>query len=296
MIYVFSFLYTFLATSQSLTSRCLSSFIAGTFLLCWMLQGYHDASHAAITKNKTVNETISLLGSAFAFWDFSTWMKHHCVLHHSFTGDYKLDPDMKHTHPYFKKSTESKANLVQKRSLITIILTFFPGMYVGHVLSYMIAQFRKRIWGFTILPTKTSIEWCIILLQIGCMIYGKSILLVIVFFTALNINYAIAILPDHDQLETRLNDKEDVTDWGEVQVRHSGNFATDNLLYTRLYGGINYQIEHHLFPSMCSYHLPAISKIVQEQCLKHEIKYINNPTIIGAYMSAIQNLSLINDL
>ena len=50
---------------------------------------------------------------------------------------------------------------------------------------------------------------------------NKSILLVIVFFTALNINYAIAILPDHDQLETRLNDKEDVTDWGEVQVRHS---------------------------------------------------------------------------
>ena len=127
------------------------------------------------------------------------------------------------------------------------------------------------------------------------MYYGGSIILVILYFLTLNISYSISILPDHDQLETKLNSKQNTMDWGEMQVRHSGNFAADNIYFTRLHGGINYQIEHHLFPSLCSWHLPAISNIVRETCIEHDIKYISNPSIINSYKSAIYNLYLINN-
>ena len=97
--------------------------------MCWLFQGYHDATHSAVSYNSDVNKYISIIGSGLAFWDWTTWLKHHSVLHHSFTGDYNMDPDMRHTHPFFGKSISSKANKVKSPSLISFILfliTFLP--------------------------------------------------------------------------------------------------------------------------------------------------------------------------
>ena len=294
-IYSVTFLYTFLSIDQPFTYRAISSIISGASLMSWMLQGLHDATHSAISKHKVVNKYISQIGSGLAFWDWSTWIKHHSVLHHSFTGNYKLDPDMRHTHPFLKKSEESKANAVTSLTGITTILSLMPGMYGGQIISYFIIQYNKGVWGFKITKTKTVTEWFIILSQGLIMYYGGSIILVMLYLLTLNISYSISILPDHDQLETKLNSKSNTQDWGEMQVRHSGNFSTNNIYFTRLHGGINYQIEHHLFPSLCSWHLPAISNIVKETCLEHDIKYVSNPSIINAYMSAVYNLYLINN-
>jgi fatty acid desaturase len=173
-------------------------------------------------------------------------------------------------------------------------MSFFPGMYVGQIISYLIIQYKKYLWGIKLNKTKTLTEWTIICSQILIMYYGGSSLLVFLYFLSLNLSYSISILPDHDQFETRLNSKASTKDWGEMQVRHSGNFAANNLLYTRMYGGINYQIEHHLFPSLSSWHLYAISNIVKETCIDHDIKYISNPSIVNSYMSAIYNLYLLN--
>ena len=133
-----------------------------------------------------------------------------------------------------------------------------------------------------------------VLIQIVLMLYGRNVKLILLYFLTLNIHYCISILPDHDQFESMLNYDTHSKDWGEIQVRNSGNFAGSNLLYTRLYGGINYQIEHHLFPSLCSYHLRDISKIVKETCRKYDIKYVSTNSIIDAYMSSIKTLYLIN--
>ncbi len=293
-IYIYTFLFSFLGIEHLFIYRAMASFISGIFLVCSMLCIYHDSSHFAISKNKFINETIFQVGSALAFWDWTTWAKHHSILHHSFTGDYKLDPDMRHTHPFFKKHILSKANLVKNAYTISAIMTLFPGMYLGQMLSYLYVQYYEKLWGFKIIKKKTKLEWIILITQLAIMTYNKSLVLIAIFFFGLNLTYSIAILPDHDQLETRLNDCDKTTDWGELQVRHSGNFAPQNWIYTYLSGGINYQIEHHLFPSVCSCHLPEISIIVQSVCRKHNIKYVSNPSLIGSYKSAIKNLYLIN--
>jgi fatty acid desaturase len=294
LTYIYTFMYSFLGINQPFAYRSVSSVISGMCLMCWMLQGYHDATHSAVSNNKATNEYIAWIGSSLAFWDWSTWIKHHSVLHHSFTGHYKLDPDMRHAHPLIKKSKNSKTNKVKTRGSIITIMSFFPGMYVGQIISYLIIQYKKYLWGIKLNKTKTLTEWTIICSQILIMYYGGSSLLVFLYFLSLNLSYSISILPDHDQFETRLNSKANTKDWGEMQVRHSGNFATNNLLYTRMYGGINYQIEHHLFPSLSSWHLYAISNIVKETCIEHDIKYISNPSIVNSYMSAIYNLYLLN--
>ena len=179
--------------------------------------------------------------------------------------------------------------------MISVVLSLLPGMYLGQIIAYLNLQITKKIWGFKINYRKSIIEWFILISQFYLMFHGKSIILVLLFFLTLNIHYSIAILPDHDQLETRLNSKSNTNDWGEMQVRHSGNFAMNNLFYTRLYGGINYQIEHHLFPSVCSYHLPYLSDIVRQTCSEFKIGYITNPSIYSSYISALKNMYLINN-
>ena len=122
------------------------------------------------------------------------------------------------------------------------------------------------------------------------LIHGRSWILFSLFMVSININYSLAILPDHDTLETFENRKNECTDWGESQVIHTANFGNKNMLYTRLYGGINYQIEHHLFPTVCSSHLPKLKKTVVKKCKEFGIHYVEIPTILGAYQSSINNL------
>ena len=79
-------------------------------------------------------------------------------------------------------------------------------------------------------------------------------------------------------IEGAEDDRKNV-DWGELQVRSSGNFCNSYSLYTRFMGGINYQIEHHLFPTLSNHKLEGISNIVKQTCEEYNIPYnsIDNP-------------------
>jgi len=57
-----------------------------------------------------------------------------------------------------------------------------------------------------------------------------------------------------------------------------------------LCGGLNMQVEHHLFPRICHIHYPAISKIVRETAREFNVAYNENETFIGALKSHYQVL------
>ena len=76
-------------------------------------------------------------------------------------------------------------------------------------------------------------------------------------------------------------------DWGEVQVRASGNFFPDTAIGDALSGGMNYQIEHHLFPSMCSIHYPRIAPIVKATCEEFSIPYRVTPSMWDIYKNLL---------
>jgi len=63
------------------------------------------------------------------------------------------------------------------------------------------------------------------------------------------------------------------TEWAVHQVEASVNFAPRNRLLSWYLGGLNYQIEHHLFPRVCHLHLRNLSTIVQTACLEYGVKY-----------------------
>ncbi|MFM7725235.1 MAG: fatty acid desaturase, partial [Flavobacteriales bacterium] len=79
-------------------------------------------------------------------------------------------------------------------------------------------------------------------------------------------------------------------DWARHQVMTTANFATKNPVITWFVGGLNFQVEHHLFPRISHVHYPALSTIVQETCEKHGLNYLNQPSFFGAVQSHIRFL------
>jgi linoleoyl-CoA desaturase len=63
------------------------------------------------------------------------------------------------------------------------------------------------------------------------------------------------------------------------------DFAPNNLLLSWFVGGLNYQIEHHLFPQVCHIHYRAISPLVRETCQEFGIRYNVHPSFMSGLAS-----------
>jgi linoleoyl-CoA desaturase len=83
--------------------------------------------------------------------------------------------------------------------------------------------------------------------------------------------------------------------WMLYQMRTTSNFARDNRLLSWYVGGLNYQIEHHLFPRVCHVHYRNLSQIVQGLAAKHGIPYHDCPTLWQAIRSHYRMLKRFGD-
>jgi linoleoyl-CoA desaturase len=72
------------------------------------------------------------------------------------------------------------------------------------------------------------------------------------------------------------------TGWAAHQVQTTVDFAPRNRLLTWYAGGLNYQIEHHLFPQVCHVHYPALAPLVEQTCRQFGLRYAVHPTLRAA--------------
>ena len=299
-IITFLFLIYNVYTSESFLIHIISGILLGNIFMQLGFCIMHDASHSAISKNYLINEFLSKLWSSFALWDDQLWRKHHSFRHHSFTGT-KKDPDTIHFFPFIRKSLlEPTKKYLEinyfKKIFYLFVLVVFPGMWLGQSISYFRWIFRKNIWRIEIENYKHFyFETFLKLSSIYILFFTGRIVAALSFIISLNMTYAFFILPDHDTYETHLNSVKNLkSDWGEMQVRNSGNFLNDNILINHLFGGINYQIEHHLFPTICHVHFPEVKKIVKKTCEEFNIPYIEHPTLYSAVLSSMKNFEIIS--
>lgn len=82
-------------------------------------------------------------------------------------------------------------------------------------------------------------------------------------------------------------------EWAIHEVETTANFSPRSQFAAWYCGGLNFQIEHHLFPRICHIHYPAISKIVEETCRDFNIKYVSYPTIREALKAHTRFLKLL---
>ena len=302
IIFFYCFYFSFYNTAVNTIYRTITAIIAAHM---WVQLGFcvmHDASHMAISKNKNINENLSSIWNSFGLWDSQLWSKHHVIRHHAFTGDMNLDPDTIHFKPFIRKSIKIPNKSYYKitkyfsKTLPIFTICIFPGMYVGQgIISYHLSWMTKSYLWKMELPNKFIIYLGESLLKLFTLysLINSNWFILLAFIITLNTSYAICILPDHDTMETQQNHIENIDgkDWGELQVRHSGNFCTQKPWVYQLFGGINYQIEHHLFPSVCHIHFPRIKPIVKKTCKEFKIPYVHHNSFKDAVSSTLQQYS-----
>jgi linoleoyl-CoA desaturase len=91
--------------------------------------------------------------------------------------------------------------------------------------------------------------------------------------------------PVTDEITNRLPDE-----FAAHQIKTTANFATRNKVISWLVGGLNFQIEHHLFPKISHVHYPAISEIVKCVCAEYQLQYIEYPTMRQAVFAHVRFL------
>lgn len=277
--------------------------------ISWMSLGFnvmHDASHYAISTNPQINEYITKLYNGLNLWNSKIWFYHHVLHHHSFTGILYRDPDVSHYYPFAIKKSEDQSRSIWKitqqnqETVVPFLIFLFPGQHVAQSISYAIAAFRRKLWRMN-LPDENHtsqfydpFDLLGVFITLACFrvaILRGNIVYLILFMVSNNIIYALNVIFDHDSVENLVTNAYDGDDWLKMQVQHSSNFMNENHAWTRIFGSINYQIEHHLFPSMSNYHYPEIQPIVEEYCLENDIPYVHHPTLFEAWCSYISALT-----
>jgi linoleoyl-CoA desaturase len=293
--------FTGMLSTYSLFFRAFCSFIAGLTYISLGFNVMHDASHFAISTNENVNNILNKIWHSWGLWNSKIWFYHHVYNHHSFTGIEKNDPDLYHLRPFGQKvatnanaNTRSQCNnnnwLLKNQSYtIPYFLILFPGQYFGQCISYFLTLSKQKI--FTIkLHDKTHydvIDILLIITKLFCL-YKGLYFNTIIYIISLNFWYSINIVGDHDTYETAIENHYNGNDWCKMQICNSGNFVKNSMIWTYLFGGINYQIEHHLFPNVSHIHYPAISIIVQKYCKDNNIPYAHQNSIYETYQSFLK--------
>jgi linoleoyl-CoA desaturase len=249
----------------------------------------HDGNHFGYSKNHRVNRliglTMNLLGA-----DAYNWKIKHNKLHHVFTNIYGKDEDissrvilrfafgapLKKYHKYqylyawffyalmslsmmFGDIAKRISN--RKRGLTNISLAAFRRSMFWLIVSKIL--YFGVIIGLPILLT--DLLWWQVLLGFLLMHLVAGTIMSVVFQMAHVVEGPIQARPDKDG---KINDSLIVH-----QLKSTADFSKGNKLLSWYVGGLNYQVEHHLYPKICHVHYPAISKIVEATTQEFNIPY-----------------------
>ena len=264
----------------------------------------HDGAHGSYSNNKTINNLMSyslnLMGGSSFMWK----VKHNHV-HHSFTNIEGVDDDID-IKPWMRVNEQQKHYWFHRfQHLYWVVLygaTYFMWIWWMDFQKY----FTHKIGPTPIRKMKLSEHigfWATKLiyigLYIGLPIYFKGVAdtligyAVILFVTGLTIAVVFQLahvvedtaFPAPDPVSQKIEEE-----WALHQLHTTANFATHSKVVSWFMGGLNFQVEHHLFPKVSHIHYPQISKLVRETCKEFNVRYIEYPTVKDAVVAHIRHL------
>lgn len=275
----------------------------------WLLMGLgkagiglsvmHDANHGSYSRHPMVNKIVSYVMNMVGGSSIN-WQIQHNILHHSFTNVDGLDEDIdagillrfspnQKRYPFHRAqwvyawffyglmtimwaTTKDFRQLIRykRENMIESTGRSFPGLMTELIISKIL------YYGYVlIIPLMTiQLAWWQILLGFLAMHFVAGFTLACIFQPAHVMQSTEFPTPDKDgNLENT---------WAIHQLMTTTNFAPASRLFSWFIGGLNYQIEHHLFPNICHVHYRKISRIVRETAEEYGLPYHSYPTFVHA--------------
>ncbi|NND06377.1 MAG: acyl-CoA desaturase [Saprospiraceae bacterium] len=300
-----------LITTQVVTS------VAGNMSM-WALMGLgmsgiglavmHDANHGSYSSSKRTNHLIGLIINFVGGYHIN-WRIQHNVLHHSFTNIHGLDDDIAKDHtfrlsPHQPKRKKYRYQAFYAPILYSILsLYWFIGKDIEQIRKYGrenlvqeqglslqragVEMFFTKLGYFAlfiVLPVLfSSLVWWQTLLGFLLMHAISGQILALIFQCAHVLEETDFFLPDASGSMKN--------SWAIHQMRTTANYANNSRLFSWFVGGLNFQIEHHLFPNICHVHYRDISIIVRDTAREFDIPYNHHRTFYGALKSHFRTLN-----
>lgn len=274
----------FFATLPAFVSGSWAALIA-TPTVAWITVAnyWHDGLHFSLSTNWRVN---ALLPYLFP-WLSSPWLWYHqhVIGHHAYTNVARRDPDLAHA-PQLMRSHESikwrRAHSSQE-SWRRLFLIWSVAVGMGlHILSDIRANTKGSY--NNVVPYKLLSRERLYAHILGRLIYVGGLFVwpwctLPMWKAGLFTFVPITLFSWHFMLNSQINHLTvDCAHASDVRfLRHqvvtSQNFGVHNWWCYFYSGGLNMQIEHHMFPTVNHCHLPALQKKVIQLCEKHGVKY-----------------------
>jgi len=264
----------------------------------------HDGAHGSFSTSPAVNKlaaiSLNILGGSSFMWNIK-----HNIIHHAYTNVDGVDDDIDAGILLRMARTQKRLKLHKFQHLYFWFLyailyiywifvsdyrKYFSGKIGSMPLKKMAFKDHFSFWGYKLLHIGLFIalpimmhgftEWLI-----GFIIFSTvaGFILSIVFQLAHTVEHTHFPMPDEET--GRMADE-----WAIHQIKTTANFATHNRFVSWFVGGLNFQVEHHLFPKISHVHYPRINKIVKETCKEYGVEYIEYPSVRKAIKSHINYL------
>lgn len=266
----------------------------------------HDAVHGSASDHPWVNKLMSwsiyLMGA-----NVFNWKIQHNLIHHTHTNVNDVDQDIasrgplrfsehaplrgvhrfQHISAFFIYGLLTLSKLV--RDFFTLAKFNRSGLTQKHGISptgeFVTLGLTKALHvgvlvGLPILLTPAP--WWLPVLGFLLMHFVTGVILGVIFQLAHVVEGADQPLPDDRGV---IN-----TEWAVHEVLTTANFARNNRLLNWYIGGLNFQIEHHLFPHICHIHYRHIAPIVERTAKEYGLKYNEKPTFRAALVSHVRRL------
>ena len=259
----------------------------------------HDGGHQAYSARKWINRLMALSldllgGSSYV------WAKKHNQVHHSYSNITGHDDDI--NIGFFGRLSPHQKRLPFHRlqhfylwalyGLLPIkwqLYDDFRDVAIGRVGAHRMA--RPKGWDLALfLAGKAAFLTLAFVLPLSLHSVGtvaafylltsfaQGVLLSVVFQLAHCVEEADFPMPSAEN--GRINNP-----WAVHQIETTVDFAQNSRLLSWLIGGLNFQIEHHLFPRICHLHYPAIAKVVKQTCDEYGVRYVAHKTLLDGISS-----------
>jgi len=265
----------------------------------------HDANHGGYSSSRRLNDLMSWSGEIIGLSSF-IWRQQHNVWHHTYTNISGLDEGLE------ADGTMRCSPYDEWRPIYRLQHIYWPVIYALAAASLVLVRnFKVYFTGTngrtfrypTMSRNDKRVFWTGRLINLA--IYFVLPLALLPWWQAL-IGFALGMLTAGLVMATVLQlahvmvtveFPEPAGDppyvegaWAIHQVESTINFAPDNRLINWYVGGLNYQIEHHLFPKMCHINYPKIAPIVKQVCREFGVTYRVYPTFREALTEHVHSL------
>ena len=266
----------------------------------------HDALHGSYSDNRAVNTWLGYCFNIIGANDY-LWKIKHNIRHHTYTNIYHHDDDVAVSgilrfspgaplKPIHRIQHYTAFAAYGFLSLFWILFLDYskwmkyggngnPDPSVPHPKKEL---FRLISFKFTYFLTMFALPWAMGL-SWGVII-GGFLLMHAVFGLVLSTVFQLAHIVEGTEHPEPSDELFIDNAWAVHQLQTTADFSVNSKVVTWFTGGLNYQVEHHLFPNICSIHYPEIQKIVEATADEYNLPYHLNKTFIGAIKSHIRTL------